>query len=182
MASSDMDSVHSDSDDDDDAASYALHMPQAAPDVYHGIYVAGSKPMSDTERDLRYEFFSLRIYLIRSVNLEGLAMPDCRVEALALSMISTGQAPWHQLQRLTSLLPCDARLRWPQSSRHGMNQLHRVMTGAYNRGPMAGLHRISTLFPWSSRVCVHDEFERCGYSTQGSIQPLIVLQLVSSML
>ena len=55
------------------------------PDVYHGIYMAGVKPMSSIERDLRHRYQQQQLYLIRGVRLAGLKQPDCRAEALALS-------------------------------------------------------------------------------------------------
>ena len=108
--------------------------------------------MSSIERDLRHKYQRQQLYLIRGVRLAGLKQPDCRAEALALSMISHGQASWQQLQRLVGLLPCDATIRWTQDCSTHQQAPHRVTVGAWNRGPMTGLHRTGQDFPWSARV------------------------------
>ena len=81
-----------------------------------GIYVAGVYPLSFTEADLRYAFAAQQIYRIRNVDVRGFSLPDsCRIERLAFSMVVHGQVTWTQLQRLSSWLPSDKRVRWNPS-------------------------------------------------------------------
>ena len=138
--------------DDSDNDYQGPGLPSDPPDVYCGIYMAGVKPMSGVEKDLRHEFQQMQLYLVRGVCLEGLKQPDCRAEYLALSIISHGQASWAQLQRLTALLPCDSSLRWQQDVRGDALPPHRVTVGSWNRGLMTGLHTTGRAYPWSARV------------------------------
>ena len=136
----------------------ALHSPGALVgplrDVFQGTYMAGSRPLMPAERDLRAEFFDLRIYLIRGVDLDGLLTPATSVEFFAMSLIARGQATWSQLYRLMRSLPRDANLRWKQDSpvAETLDAPHRVTMGAWNRGPLTGLHTTTRLYPWCTRA------------------------------
>ena len=76
---------------------------------------AVSRPLLNHEADLKYEFAAQQIYPIRYDQIEGLEPPvTSMAEALSYSFLMHGQARWHQLQRLMSLLPGDKALRWAQ--------------------------------------------------------------------
>ena len=129
--------------------------------VHHGIYFAGERDLTPSELDLQYEFAVDHIYLIRGVDMQGMHIPENNsAEALALAMIAHGQATWTQLQRLTAMLPCDANLRWDQAEqetakspgRHTQARPWKFTSGAWVRGPMTGMHRNTSLYPWVTRA------------------------------
>ena len=129
--------------------------------VHHGIYFAGERDLTPSELDLQYEFAADHIYLIRGVDMQGMHIPENNnAEALALAMIAHGQATWTQLQRLTAMLPCDANLRWDQAEqetakspgRHTQARPWKFTSGAWVRGPMTGMHRNTSLYPWVTRA------------------------------
>ncbi|CAE7657367.1 unnamed protein product, partial [Symbiodinium sp. KB8] len=121
-----------------------------------GIFMVGSCPLTSYEQDLRYACARQQVYLIRNVSLSGLCVPsECKAEALACGMVSSGQATWGQLQRLLSFLPEDNRIRWnqePNVSNVSMQRPKRFTIGAWNFGNMAGVMRSSMQFPWTARA------------------------------
>ena len=167
-------------------------------DVFQGTYMAGSRPLMPAERDLRAEFFDLRIYLIRGVDLDGLMTPATSVEFFAMSLIARGQATWSQLYRLMRSLPRDANLRWKQDSPVAvtLDAPHRVTMGAWNRGPLTGLHTTTRLYPWCTRaisagphVGPRSSFhygdhvaECCRGTAPGQVQPRQHRQLMPAVL
>ena len=63
----------------------------SAPDVYHGVYFAGSRPLLTHEADLKYEFAAQQIYLIRYAQVAGLDPPATSLaEALSYSLLVHG--------------------------------------------------------------------------------------------
>ena len=121
-----------------------------------GIFMVGSCLLTSYEQDLRYAYARQQVYLIRNVSLSGLCVPsECKAEALACGMVSSGQATWGQLQRLLSFLPEDNRIRWnqePNVSNVSMQRPKRFTIGAWNFGNMAGVMRSSMQFPWTARA------------------------------
>ena len=125
--------------------------------VHFGVYFVGERPLMSFETDMMYGFAKQHIYLIRGVDMQGLQVPgECRAEALAMAMISNGQATWDQIQRLVDTLPSDANLRWNQNEqgkpRDEQSTPCKFTTGAWIHGPMSGLHNHTNRFPWTTRA------------------------------
>ena len=91
-------------------------------------------------------------YMLPVLQLPRQLVAEHAAKIMARSCFEQGHATWLQIAAIMSALPDEQKRRWRQSENSSMAPAKSFMTGAWSRGPHAGLTRNLRSYPMVSRL------------------------------